>query len=42
MSGLLVYAFRNQQLKAADPAPATREAATLASLETRDEGSGAP
>ena len=38
MLGLLIYAFRNPQLKNADPEPATREAATLASLERSDEG----
>jgi len=38
MGGLLIYAFRNRQLKAADPEPATRQDATLATLERSDEG----
>jgi MFS family permease len=38
MLTLLVYAFRNTQLKNADPKPATREVATLATLEKTDEG----
>ena len=38
MAALLVYAFRNAALKNADPKPATREAATLATLEKSDEG----
>lgn len=42
MSGLLIYAFRNSQLKSADPAPASREAATMAIFEKGDEGGGAP
>lgn len=37
---LLVYAFRNQQLKTADPQPATREDSTMATLEKRNEGGG--
>ncbi|MFN3585493.1 MFS transporter [Phenylobacterium sp.] len=40
MAGLLVYAFRNAQLRNADPEPATREAATAATLEKSDEGGG--
>jgi len=40
MAGLLVYAFRNTQLRNADPEPATREAATAATLEKSDEGGG--
>jgi MFS family permease len=38
MLTLLVYAFRNPQLKNADPKPATREVTTLATLEKTDEG----
>jgi MFS family permease len=38
MLALLAYAFRNTALKNADPKPATREAATLATLERSDEG----
>ena len=38
MLGLLVYAFRNSALKNADPKPATRDAATMATLEKSDEG----
>ncbi len=38
MGGLLVYAFRSIALKNADPKPASREAATLATLEKNDEG----
>ena len=38
MLTLLIYAFRNIALKNADPQPATREAATLATLEKSDEG----
>jgi MFS family permease len=40
LAGLLVYAFRNSQLKNADPKPATREDATMATLEKRNEGGG--
>lgn len=40
LTGLLVYAFRNTQLKNADPKPATREDATMATLEKRNEGGG--
>lgn len=40
MLGLLVYAFRNGALRNADPEPASREAAALATLEKRDEGGG--
>jgi len=40
MAGLLVYAFRNPQLRAADPNPAGPEAATQAALERSDEGGG--
>ena len=42
MLGLLVYAFRNPQLRNADPQPASREVATLATLEMSDEAGGAP
>jgi MFS family permease len=38
MLTLLIYAFRSTALKNADPKPATREAATLATLEKSDEG----
>jgi len=38
MVGMLVYAFRSTALKNADPQPATRDAATLATLEKSDEG----
>jgi MFS family permease len=38
MSGLLVYALRNVQLRAADLEPATRADATYATLERSDEG----
>lgn len=38
MVGLLVYAFRNTQLRNADPKPATREMATMATIEKSDEG----
>ncbi|WP_309604721.1 MFS transporter, partial [Phenylobacterium sp.] len=38
MSGLLVYAFLNAGLRNADPAPATRDDATLATLERDREG----
>lgn len=37
MGGVLIYAFRNQALRNADPKPASREAATLAVLEKIDE-----
>jgi len=40
MLGLLVYAFRSGPLKNADPQPASREAATMATLEKSDEGGG--
>ncbi|HEY9219383.1 MAG TPA: MFS transporter [Phenylobacterium sp.] len=40
MLALLVYAFRNHQLKNADPQPATREDAAMATLERRNEGGG--
>ena len=40
MAGMLIYAFRNTALKNADPQPATREAATAATLEKSDEGGG--
>jgi len=40
MAAMLVYAFRNTALKNADPRPATREAATAATLEKTDEGGG--
>jgi MFS family permease len=35
---LLIYAFRNPQLRNADPRPATRADATMATLEKSDEG----
>jgi MFS family permease len=38
MFGMLVYAFRSAALKNADPQPATRDAATMATLEKSDEG----
>lgn len=38
MLWMLVYAFRNTALKNADPQPATREAASRATLEKSDEG----
>jgi MFS family permease len=38
MVGLLIYAFLNPGLRNADPAPATRADATLATLEKSDEG----
>ena len=38
MSGLLVYAFLSGPLRNADPAPATRDDATLATLERDREG----
>jgi MFS family permease len=38
MLGLLIYCFTNAGLRNADPAPATREDATLATLERSDEG----
>lgn len=38
MGGLLAYAFRNVALKNADPEPASRDATTLASLETQRRG----
>jgi MFS family permease len=38
MVGLLIYAFQNLQLRNADPEPATRQDATLATLERSDEG----
>lgn len=38
MLGMLAYAFRNIALKNADPKPASRDAATLATLERSDEG----
>jgi MFS family permease len=38
MLGLLVYAFVNPGLRNADPAPATRADATMATLERSDEG----
>ena len=38
MVGMLVYAFRNTALKNADPKPATREAASAATIEKADEG----
>jgi MFS family permease len=41
MLGMLVFAFRNTALKNADPQPATRDAATMATLEKSDEGGAA-
>jgi MFS family permease len=38
MFAMLVFAFRSTALKNADPKPATREAATLATIEKTDEG----
>jgi MFS family permease len=38
MAGLLIYAFVNPGLRNADPAPATRADATMATLERNDEG----
>ena len=38
MGALLVYAFRNPALRNADPRPAGRDVATLATLEKSDEG----
>lgn len=38
MGGLLVYAFRNPALRNADPKPATRAQATMATIEKSDEG----
>lgn len=38
MAGLLIYAFRNPQLRAADPKPATRADTAIATLEKTDEG----
>ena len=37
---MLVYAYRNPQLRTADPQPATRADTTFATLEKTDEGSG--
>lgn len=37
MLGLLVYAFRNEQLRNADPQPAGVQASTIAALERSDE-----
>jgi MFS family permease len=37
MTGLLVYAFRNTALRNADPKPATRAQATMATIEKSDE-----
>jgi MFS family permease len=42
MLALLLYAFRNTQLKNADPQPATRADAAKATLEKGDESGGAP
>ena len=42
MLALLVYAFRNPQLRNADPKPATRADAAKATLERGDEAGGAP
>ena len=38
MLGLLVYAFTSKALRNADPAPATRDDATMATIERSDEG----
>lgn len=38
MFAMLIYAFRNTALKNADPQPATRDAATMATIEKSDEG----
>ncbi|MGA0606407.1 MFS transporter [Phenylobacterium sp. VNQ135] len=38
MGAMLIYAFRNTQLRNADPQPASREAAAAATLEKSDEG----
>jgi MFS family permease len=38
MTALLVYCFRNTQLKNADPRPTTADAAAFATLERTDEG----
>ncbi|MEO8114811.1 MAG: MFS transporter [Phenylobacterium sp.] len=38
MLGMLVFAFRNPRLRNADPRPATRADATMATLEKSDEG----
>lgn len=38
MVGMLFYAFRNPQLRNADPKPATRADAAIATLEKSDEG----
>ena len=40
LAWLLFYAFRNTALKNADPKPAPRAAATMATLEKSDEGGG--
>ncbi|ODT89436.1 MFS transporter [Phenylobacterium sp. SCN 70-31] len=40
MTAMLAYAFRNTALKNADPKPASREAATIATIEKADEGGG--
>lgn len=40
MTGLLIYAVRNRQLRNADPMPTTRADATSATLESQDQGSG--
>ncbi len=41
MAAMVVYAFRNPQLRAADPHPAGTSAATQAALERSDEGPAA-
>lgn len=41
MAGMLVYALKNAGLRAADPRPASREAATMATLERTDESGSA-
>ena len=38
MVAMLFYAFRNAQLRNADPLPATRADAAMATLEKSDEG----
>ncbi len=40
MAAMLLYAFRNPQLRAADPNPAGPEAAAQAALERSDDGGG--
>jgi MFS family permease len=42
MLAMLVYAFRNPQLRNADPSPATRADTAKATIEASDQGGGAP